>query len=395
MQEDPIVIVSYARTPIGNLLGELASLSGHDLGAIAIKAAIERANLKADDIDEVIMGCVLPAGQGQAPARQAAIKAGVPFGTPCMTINKVCGSSMKALMLAHDNILAGSASTMVIGGMESMSNAPYLLKKARSGYRLGHGELLDHMMLDGLEDAYEAGKSMGCFAEECVSKYKFTREQQDEFALASMQRARDAIENNAFANEIVPVTIKSRKGETVVDKDERPFSVKPEKIPQLRPAFIKDGTVTAGNASSIADGAAAIAVMRLSEAKKKGIKPIASVLAHSTHAKEPAQFTTAPIDATEKLLAKLNWSVDDVDLFEINEAFAVVAMAFMHDLKIPHDKVNIHGGACALGHPIGATGARIIVTLLAALQAKNLKRGIASLCIGGGEATSVAVELMG
>lgn len=393
MQNDPVVIVSYARTPIGNLLGELKSFSGHQLGSAAIKAVVERAGLKGEDINEVIMGCVLPAGQGQAPARQAAIHAGIPYSTPCTTINKVCGSSMKALMLAHDTILAGSADVMVVGGMESMTNAPYLLKKARDGYRFGHGELFDHMMLDGLEDAYDEGKAMGCFAEECVTKYGFTRAQQDEYALSSFERAKYAIEEKKFAKEIVPLTVKTRKGETVVETDERPFSVKPEKIPQLRPAFTKDGTVTAGNASSIADGAAALTVMRLSEAKKRNIKPIAQIVGHSSFAKPPAEFTTAPIDATQKLLKAINWKIDEVDLFEVNEAFAVVAMAFMDDLKIPREKVNIYGGACALGHPIGATGARIIVTLLAALQENHLKRGVASLCIGGGEATAIALEM--
>lgn len=393
MQDDPVVIVSYARTPIGNLLGELEPFSGHELGTVAIKAAIERAGLKGADIHEVIMGCVLPAGQGQAPARQAAVHAGIPYGTPCTTINKVCGSSMKALMLAHDMIKAGSVDTVVIGGMESMTNAPYLLKKARGGYRLGHGELYDHMMMDGLEDAYEAGKAMGCFAEECVEKYGFTREQQDAYALSSFERAQSAIKDGKFKQEIVPVTVKTKKGETIIENDERPFSVNPEKIPQLRPAFKKDGTVTAGNASAIADGAAALTVMRLSEATKRGLKPVAKIVGHSSFAKPPAEFTTAPIDATQKLLTSINWNVDEVDLFEINEAFAVVAMAYMHDLKIPREKINIHGGACALGHPIGATGARIIVTLLAALAENKCKKGIASLCIGGGEATAVALEM--
>lgn len=393
MQDDPVVIVSYARTPIGNLQGELQTFSGHELGTIVIKAALERACLKGEDIHEVIMGCVLPAGQGQAPARQAAVHAGIPYTTPCTTINKVCGSSMKALMLANDMIKAGSIDTAVIGGMESMTNAPYLLKKARSGYRLGHGELYDHMMLDGLEDAYEAGKAMGCFAEECVDKYSFTREQQDEYSLSSFERAQAAVKDGKFKAEIAPVTVKTRKGETVVENDERPFSVNPEKIPTLRAAFKKDGTVTAGNASSIADGAAALTVMRQSDAEKRGLKPVARVIGHSTFAKPPAEFTTAPIDATKKLLEAISWNVDDVDLFEVNEAFAVVAMAFMHDLKIPREKVNIHGGACALGHPIGATGARIIVSLLAALTETGGKRGIATLCIGGGEATAVAFEM--
>lgn len=393
MQSDPIVIVSYARTPIGNLLGELKTFSAPQLGSAVIKAAIERAHLKGEDIHEVIMGCVLPAGLGQAPARQAALNAGIPYGTPCTTINKVCGSGMKALMFAHDMILTGSSDVMVVGGMESMTNAPYLLTKAREGYRLGHGELLDHMMLDGLEDAYDKGRPMGYFAEECVKKYGFTRQQQDEFSRQSIERAQFAIKKNLFKHEIVPLTVKSKKGETIVENDEKPFSVNPEKIPQLNPAFVKDGTITAGNSSSIADGAAALTIMRLSEAKKRGIQPIARIVAHASHAKAPAEFTTAPIDATRKLLQKIDWKSEDVDLFEVNEAFAVVALAYMHDLKIPREKVNIHGGACALGHPIGASGARILVTLIAALQENKFKRGIASLCIGGGEATAVAIEM--
>lgn len=393
MQSDPIVIVSYARTPIGNLLGELKTFSAPQLGSAVIKAAIERAHLKGEDIHEVIMGCVLPAGLGQAPARQAALNAGIPYGTPCTTINKVCGSGMKALMFAHDMILTGSSDVMVVGGMESMTNAPYLLTKAREGYRLGHGELLDHMMLDGLEDAYDKGRPMGYFAEECVKKYGFTRQQQDEFSRQSIERAQFAIKKNLFKHEIVPLTVKSKKGETIVENDEKPFSVNPEKIPQLNPAFVKDGTITAGNSSSIADGAAALTIMRLSEAKKRGIQPIARIVAHASHAKAPAEFTTAPIDATRKLLQKIDWKCEDVDLFEVNEAFAVVALAYMHDLKIPREKVNIHGGACALGHPIGASGARILVTLIAALQENKFKRGIASLCIGGGEATAVAIEM--
>lgn len=394
MQADPIVIVSIARTPIGNLLGELKSFTATSLGAAVIEAAVSRANLKGDDIHEVIMGCVLPAGLGQAPARQAAIKAGIPFGTPCTTINKVCGSSMKAVMFAHDMLIAGTVDTMVVGGMESMTNAPYLLSKAREGYRLGHGELYDHMMMDGLEDAYDKGRPMGYFAEACVSHFGFTREQQDQYSIESLARARAATDTNQFALEIVPLTMTTKQGEVVISKDEKPFSVKPEKIPQLNPVFVKDGTITAGNASSIADGAAALTLMRLSEAEKRGIKPIARIIGHASFAKKPAEFTTAPIDATRQLMQKTGWKIEDVDLFEINEAFAVVAMAYMHELNIPHNKVNIHGGACALGHPIGASGARIIVTLLAAMQQKNAKRGVASLCIGGGEATAVALELI-
>jgi acetyl-CoA C-acetyltransferase len=391
---DPIVIVSYARTPIGNLLGELKDFSAVQLGAHAIKAAIERSNLQPADIHEVLMGCVLPAGLGQAPARQASIHAGLPISTPCTTISKVCGSGMKAVMIAHDELVAGSVDTVVAGGMESMTNAPYLLAKARAGYRLGHAELIDHMMKDGLEDAYEKGRSMGTFAEDCVKQYSFTRKQQDEFATSSFERAQYATREHAFNKEIAPITLQTKQGEQLIEADEHPFSVNPEKIPKLSPAFAKDGTVTAGNSSSIADGAAALVLMRLSQAEQLGIKPIAKILGHATYAKKPAEFTTAPIDATKKLMQKLNWSIDDVDLFEVNEAFAVVALAFMHDLKIPREKVNIHGGACALGHPIGATGARILVTLLAALELNHLRRGIATLCIGGGEATAVAVEIL-
>lgn len=393
MQSDPVVIVSYARTPIGNLLGELKSFSGHQLGSVVIKAAVERAHLKSEDIHEVIMGCVLPAGQGQAPARQAALNAGISTSTPCTTINKVCGSSMKAVMFAHDMLITGTVDIMVVGGMESMTNAPYLLSKAREGYRLGHGELFDHMMMDGLEDAYDKGRPMGYFAEDCVKKFGFTRQQQDEYSLRSFELAQRAVKEKKFAKEIVPLTVKSKKGEQIIENDEKPFSVNPEKIPQLNAAFAKDGTITAGNSSSIADGAAALTVMRLSEAKKRGLSPIARIVAHSSFAKTPAEFTTAPIDATRKLLTAVGWKCEDVDLFEVNEAFAVVAMAYIQELNIPREKVNIHGGAVAMGHPIGATGARILVTLLAALQENQLKRGIASLCIGGGEATAVAVEM--
>lgn len=393
MQKDPIVIVSIARTPIGNLLGELKDFSAHQLGSHVIRAAIDRAQLKPDDIHEVIMGCVLPAGQGQAPARQAAIHAGVPSSTPCTTINKVCGSGMKSIMFAHDELVVGSVDVVVAGGMESMTNAPYLLLKARQGYRLGHSELYDHMMLDGLEDAYDKGRAMGFFAESCVQKYHFTRQQQDDFATNSFERAQYATREGLFAKEIVPLVLTTKQGEVVIDKDEHPFSVNPEKIPKLSPAFVKEGTVTAGNASSIADGAAAVTLMRLSEAEKRGLKPIARIIQHSSAAKTPAEFTTAPIEAIRRLMEKVHWTVNDVDLFEINEAFAVVVLAAMHELNIPREKVNIHGGGIALGHPIGASGARIVVTLLAALQQNHLQRGIASLCIGGGEATAIAVEM--
>lgn len=393
MNNDPIVIVSFARTPIGNLLGELKDFTANELGSTAIKAAIERAHLKPEDIHEVIMGCVLPAGQGQAPARQAAIKAGVPVSTPCTTINKVCGSGMKSVMFGHDELLVGSTDIIVAGGMESMTNAPYLLLKGRQGYRLGKSELYDHMMLDGLEDAYDKGRAMGTFAEECANKYNFTRKQQDDFAISSFERAQYATREGLFKNEIVSLTVTTKQGEQIIDKDEHPFSVNHEKIPKLSPAFAREGTVTAGNSSSIADGAAALVLMRLSEAEKRGIKPIAKIVGHSSAAKAPAEFTTAPVDALKKLMEKIKWTVSDVDLFEINEAFAVVVLAAMHDLKIPREKVNIHGGGIALGHPIGASGARILVTLLSALQQNALKRGIASLCIGGGEATAIAVEM--
>lgn len=391
---DPIVITSIARTPIGNLLGELKDFSAHQLGAAVIKAAIERSHLKPDAIHEVIMGCVLPAGQGQAPARQAALAAGVLNTTPCTTINKVCGSGMKAVMFAHDMITVGSNDVMIAGGMESMTNAPYLLLKARQGYRLGHGQLMDHMMMDGLEDAYDKGQSMGVFAEQCVEKYGFTREQQDEYAMESFEYAQKAQKENLFQHEIISLTQQTKKGEVIIEKDERPFSVDPARIPTLKAAFAKDGTVTAGNASSIADGAAALVLMRQSVAEKLGAKPLAKIIAHAGSAKSPAEFTTAPIDAINLLLKKVNWSVKDVDLFEINEAFAVVTLAAMHDLNIPREKLNIHGGACALGHPIGASGARILVSLIGALMTNNVKRGVASLCIGGGEATAVAIEML-
>lgn len=391
---DPIVIVSMARTPIGNLQGILKDFSAVELGAHVIKAAVARADLTGDQIDEVLMGCVLPAGLGQAPARQAALSAGILSKTPCTTVNKVCGSGMKTVMIAHDSLLLGHARIIVAGGMESMTNAPYLLSKARQGYRLGHAEMFDHMMLDGLEDAYKKKHPMGYFAEECATQYHFSRKVQDDFSIESFKRTRNATENQFFADEIAPITHQTKQGTHLLDKDEHPFSVNPERIPQLNPVFSKEGTVTAGNSSSIADGAAALVLMHLSEAEKRGFNPIAKIIGHSMHAKEPGEFTTAPIDAIKKLLQKINWSIDQVDLFEINEAFAVVVLVAMQELKIPQNKININGGACALGHPIGASGARIIVSLLSALEQNHLKRGVASLCIGGGEATAIAVEML-
>jgi acetyl-CoA C-acetyltransferase len=390
---DPIVIVSAARTPMGGFQGDFASMSCAQLGSVAIKAAVERAGLKPEQVDEVIMGCVLPAGQGQAPARQASLGAGLPLAAGCTTVNKMCGSGMRAAMYAHDMLLAGSVDVMVAGGMESMTNAPYLLPKARGGFRLGHGEVKDHMFLDGLEDAYDKGRLMGTFAEDCAGSYKFTREAQDAFAIASTTRSKQANTDGSFAWEIAPVTVSGRKGDVVIDKDEQPFKAQLEKIPGLKPAFRKDGTVTAANSSSISDGAAALVMMRASTATKLGLKPVATVVGHSTFAQEPGLFTTAPVGAMKKLLAKNGWTTDSVDLWEINEAFAVVTMAAMHDLKLPHEKVNVHGGACALGHPIGASGARVIVTLIGALRKHGKKRGVASLCIGGGEATAVGIEL--
>ncbi|MDP7625813.1 MAG: acetyl-CoA C-acyltransferase [Rhodospirillales bacterium] len=392
MISDPVVIVGAARTPMGGLGGDFSTVSAPELGAAAIAEAINRAGIKAKDVDDVVMGVVLPAGQGQAPARQAAIGAGVPKDIGATTINKMCGSGMKATMFAHDNILAGSHDVMVAGGMESMSNAPYILPDARTGMRMGHGEVKDHMFLDGLEDAYEPGKLMGAYAEATAQSYQFTRESQDAFAITSLERARKATEDGTFAKEIVPVTVKSRKGETVVEIDEQPGNAIPEKIPNLRPAFAKDGTVTAANSSSISDGAAALILMRQSEAEKRGLKPLAVILAHTTHAQEPEWFTTAPIGAIKKVLEKTGWDKDDVDFYEINEAFAVVTMAAMQDLGISHDKVNVHGGACSLGHPVGASGARIIVTLLNALEKYDKTKGVASLCIGGGEGTAIAIE---
>ncbi|MCX7149615.1 MAG: acetyl-CoA C-acetyltransferase [Rhodocyclales bacterium] len=390
---DPIVIVSAARTPMGGFMGDFASLTCAQLGSVAIRAAVERAGLKPEQVDEVIMGCVLPAGQGQAPARQASLGAGLPLAAGCTTVNKMCGSGMRAAMYAHDMLLAGSVDVMVAGGMESMSNAPYLLPKARGGYRLGHGEVKDHMFLDGLEDAYDKGRLMGTFAEDCAGSYKFTREAQDAFAVASTTRAKQANTDGSFAWEIAPVTVSGRKGDVVFDKDEQPFKAQLEKIPTLKPAFRKDGTVTAANSSSISDGAAALVLMRASTAIRLGLKPIATIVGHSTFAQEPGLFTTAPVGAMKKLLTKNGWTADSVDLWEINEAFAVVTMAAMHDLELPHEKVNVHGGACALGHPIGASGARVIVTLIGALKKYGKQRGVASLCIGGGEATAVGIEL--
>ncbi|OHC66702.1 MAG: acetyl-CoA acetyltransferase [Rhodocyclales bacterium GWA2_65_19] len=391
---DPIVIVSAVRTPMGGFQGDFNSLTCAQLGSVAIKAAVERAGLKPAQVDEVIMGCVLPAGQGQAPARQASLGAGLPLAAGCTTVNKMCGSGMRAAMYAHDMLAAGSVEVMVAGGMESMSNAPYLLPKARGGYRLGHGEVKDHMFLDGLEDAYDKGRLMGTFAEDCAGSYAFTREAQDAFAVASTTRAKQANTDGSFAWEIAPVTVSGRKGDVVVDRDEQPFKAQLEKIPTLKPAFRKDGTVTAANSSSISDGAAALVMMRASTAAKLNLKPVATIVGHSTFAQEPGLFTTAPVGAMKKLLARNGWSADGVDLWEINEAFAVVTMAAMHDLELPHEKVNVHGGACALGHPIGASGARVIVTLIGALRKYGKKRGVASLCIGGGEATAVGIELI-
>ncbi|MFC4260841.1 acetyl-CoA C-acyltransferase [Marinobacter lacisalsi] len=388
MTYDPVVITSIARTPMGGFQGDLKALSGTQLGASALKAAIERSGLGSKDVSEVMMGNVLPAGLGQAPARQAAIGAGLDLSTPCTTISKVCGSGMKATMLAHDLITVGSADIIAAGGMESMTNAPYLVPKMRGGARLGHAEMLDHMFFDGLEDAYDKGRLMGTFAESCADHYGFTREQQDAYALASLDRALSAIENGHFRNEITPVDT----GRGMVDVDEQPGKARPDKIPGLKPAFRRDGTVTAANSSSISDGGAALVLMRQSEAEKRGLKPLAAVRGHSSHARAPEWFTTAPVGAIQGLMEKTGWSVSDVDLFEINEAFAVVPLAAMKELDIPHDKVNVHGGACALGHPLGASGSRIIVTLLGAMQTYDLKRGIASLCIGGGEATAIAVE---
>ena len=391
---DPIVIVGMARTPMGGFQGVLKDVSAPELGSFAIRAALERGGVPAEDVDEVLMGCVLPAGLGQAPARQASLGAGIPVSTGCTTVNKMCGSGMKTTMLAHDLLKAETNEVMVAGGLESMSNTPYILPKARSGQRLGHGQMLDHMFLDGLEDAFDKGKLMGVFAERTAKKYGFSREAQDEFAIRSLTRAKKAIEDGSFDAEVTPVTFKNRQGEVTVEQDEQPLTANLEKIPKLRPAFDKDGTVTAANSSSISDGAAALVMMRESTAKKRGLKPIARFLGHSSFAQEPAWFTTAPVSAIRNLLETVGWNVDDVDLFEINEAFAVVAMVAMKDLDLPADKVNVHGGACALGHPVGASGTRILVTLISALQKYGKTRGVASLCIGGGEATAMAVEVL-
>ncbi|HIF09048.1 MAG TPA: acetyl-CoA C-acyltransferase [Sneathiellales bacterium] len=392
MLEDPIVIVGMARTPMGGFQGDLSGATAPQLGATAIKAALERSGVAPADVEEVLMGCVLQAAQGQAPARQASLGAGIPNAANCTTINKMCGSGMKAAMMAHDMLAAGSNNVMVAGGMESMTNAPYLLPNARGGLRMGHGDVKDHMFLDGLEDAYDKGKLMGHFAEATAQHFQFTREAQDAYAIESLNRANKAINDGSFDKEVTPVTVKTRKGETVVAKDEQPGKAKVDKIPQLKPAFAKDGTVTAANSSSISDGGAALVMMRRSEADKRGRTPIATIVGHSSYAHEPAWFTTAPVTAIRKLMEKVNWTEKDVGLFEVNEAFAVVTMAAMRELYLPHEKVNVHGGACALGHPVGASGARIIVTLLSALEKYGLERGVASLCIGGGEATAIAVE---
>lgn len=391
-QSDPVVIVSAVRTPLGRFQGDLSSFSAHNLGSHAIGAALERAKLSPDKIDEVFMGCVLPAGQGQAPARQAARGAKLPDATGATTINKVCGSGMKATMLAHDIINAGSANIVVSGGMESMSNAPYLLQKARAGYRVGHDRIIDHMLMDGLEDAYETGRSMGDFGEAAAEAYQFSRKDQDDYAIETLTRARKAVQDGSFKKEIAPISVKEKAGVRVVENDEHPMKVDPAKIPNLKPAFRANGTITPAASSANADGAAALVLTRRSIAEREGLPILAEIKGHSTHSQAPDWFTTAPIPAIRKLLEKIGWSVGDVDLFEINEAFAVVPMAAARDLNIPRDKLNVNGGACALGHPIGATGARLIVTLLHAMEKNNVKRGIASLCIGGGEATAIAVE---
>lgn len=391
--QDAIVIVSAKRTPMGGFMGSLNAVSATDLGANAIAAAVAAAGVNAEQVDEVIMGCVLPAALGQAPARQATLKAELPLSVGATTINKVCGSGMKAIMLAHDLLRAGSVNTIVAGGMESMSNAPYLLEKARSGYRMGHGQIKDHMMFDGLEDAYQ-GKAMGCFAQDTANEYGLTREMMDEFAISSTRKAQDAIASGAFSNEVSAVVVKDRKGDIEVSIDEQPGNAKIDKIPSLRPAFAKDGTITAANSSSISDGAAALVLMRESDAKAQGLTPLCRVVGHATHAQQPAAFTTAPVGAVQKLMSKVNWQLADVDLFEINEAFAMVTMLAISELGLDQAKVNVNGGACALGHPIGASGARIVVTLIHALKNRGLKRGVATLCIGGGEATALAVELL-
>ena len=392
--QDPIVIVGAARTPMGAFQGDFADLAAHDLGGAAIKAAVQRAGVAPEKVDEVLFGNCLMAGQGQAPARQAGFKGGLPRSTGAVTLSKMCGAGMEATILAHDQLVAGSRDVVVSGGMESMTNAPYLLKKGRGGYRMGHDKVYDHMMLDGLEDAYEPGRSMGTFGEDCAAKYHFTREQQDAYAIESVKRAQAATESGAFAAEITPVTVSTRKGDVTVSIDEGPAKAKLDKISSLKPAFRKDGTITAASSSSINDGAAALVLMRESTAKELGCKPLARIVAHATHAQEPEWFTTAPVGATQKALKKAGWTAADVDLWEVNEAFAVVPMALMAELGVPRDKVNVNGGACALGHPIGASGARILVTLLHALQARGGKRGLATLCIGGGEGTAMAIELV-
>jgi acetyl-CoA C-acetyltransferase len=393
MQDDPVVIAGYARTPMGGFQGVLSAVKATDLGAAAVKAAVERAGVSPDAIDRIYMGCVLPAGLGQAPARQAALGAGLARSVEATTVNKMCGSGMQAAIMATEALAAGTADVIIAGGMESMTNAPYMLPKHRSGARIGHDRIIDHMMMDGLEDAYEPGKAMGVFAEQAVRDYQFTRAEQDDYAIRSLSRANDAIGSGAFAREITPVTVSGRGGDVVVDTDEQPGKARPDKIPGLKPAFLKDGTITAANASSISDGAAALVMTRRSVAEKLGMPIVATVVATAAHAHEPAQFTTAPVPAMRKALDKAGWSVGDVDLFEVNEAFAVVAMIAARDLDIPADKLNVNGGATALGHPIGASGARILATLIAALQNRGLKRGVASLCIGGGEATAMAIEL--
>lgn len=392
MSDDPIVISGAARTPMGGMMGSLAALTAAELGALAIGRTVAAAGIANDAVDEVVMGNVLGAGQGQAPARQAARGAGLVDATSCLTINKMCGSGMKAVMLGHDLLKAGSIRTAIVGGMESMTNAPYLVPKGRTGYRFGHAELLDHMALDGLEDAYEKRTPMGEFAERTVERYGFTREDQDAFAIESLRRAKLANEDGTFDAEVVPATIKSRKGDVTVQQDDQPFKSNPDKIPGLRPAFRKDGTISAATASSISDGAASMLLSKASTAESMGLKPVARIVGHASHARLPAEFTIAPVHAIRSLLEQVQWSADDVDVWEVNEAFAVVAMAAMKDIGIPHDKLNIHGGACALGHPIGASGARILVTLLNAMEKRGAKRGVASLCIGGGEATAVAIE---
>jgi acetyl-CoA C-acetyltransferase len=394
LTQDPVVIVGFARTPMGGFQGVLGPVTAVTLGSTAVKAAVERAGISGEDVGQIFMGCVLPAGLGQAPARQAALGAGLPLSVEATTVNKMCGSGMQAAIMAHDALVAGSAEYIIAGGMESMSNAPYLMAKHRSGARMGHDVIKDSMFLDGLEDAYQPGRAMGSFADETASEYQFTRAAQDDYALRSLTRAKDAIASGAFASEIVAIEVKSRAGTTTIDTDEQPGNARPEKIPTLKPAFSKDGTVTAANASSISDGAAALVLTLESTAKERGLTPIARIVAHAAHAHEPSKFTTAPVPAMRKVLAKAGWTVDDVDLFEVNEAFAIVAMIAAQELGIPSEKLNVNGGATALGHPIGASGARILTTLVAALQTRGLKRGVAALCIGGGEATAMAVELI-